>query len=87
MADFWVIEYKMVATEEFPDNPSTYTEMQHIAIDVDSIVSIEKYTTHTKGLDAYGFTMDNGHTYVGNRIKKATEDDVIEFMDTLPPKR
>ena len=86
MADFWVIGFKMVVTEEHPDNPSTYTDMQYVAIDVDSIVSVEKYTKRTKGSDGFGFAMDNGHTYVGNRIKKATEDDVLEFMDTLPSK-
>ena len=82
MADFWIIEYTKRLHEEGESN--TYeTHPQHVAVDVDSVVTIDK----TKSKSNHTFIVDTGWAYYGRILKKVTEDDVMAEMEKLPPAR
>ena len=77
MADFWIIEYTKRLHEEGESN--TYeTHPQHVAVDVDSVVTIDK----TKSKSNHTFIIDTGWAYYGRILKKVTEDDVMSEMDS-----
>ena len=77
MADFWIIEYSAKSNEDESGKRGKSVHLQHIAIDVDSIVTIEKTT----------FSVDTGWSYMGKILKKVTEDEVMAEMEKLPLKR
>ena len=82
MADFWIIEYTKRLHEE--GESDTYeTHPQHVAVDVDSVVTIDK----TKSKSNHTFIVDTGWAYYGRILKKVTEDDVMAEMEKLPPAR
>ena len=81
MADFWIIEYKVSKMVDDADSRVEHQVEQHIAVDVDSVVTIEKSDA---GVGKHIVHVDTGYTYHGNILKKVTEDDVIAEMDKLP---
>ena len=85
MADFWIIKYKtrILNDDGVPLGNANYDDIveQHIAVDVDSVVTIEK-SDAVKG--EHIISVDNGYTYHGKILKKVTEDEVIAEMDKLP---
>ena len=83
MADFWIIEYSAKSNEDESGKRGKSVHLQHIAIDVDSIVTIEK----TNYDDAHTFSVDTGWSYMGKILKKVTEDEVMAEMEKLPLKR
>lgn len=81
MADFWIIAYKKIFHEDEtkyrqPDN------IEHIAVDVDSVVTIEK--SGYGGVDKHIVHVDTGYTYHGTILKKVTEDEVVHEINKLP---
>ena len=82
MADYWIIEYtKRLHEDESETNK--YHHPQHVAVDVDSVVTIDK----TKSKSNHTFIVDTGWAYYGRILKKVTEDDVMAEMEKLPPAR
>ena len=80
MADFWIIEYKSSYDGE---TLHKHEHLQHIAIDVDSVVEIKKGNAD----DIHTFVLDNENAYNGKVLKKVTEDEVMDEMEKLPPAR
>ena len=81
MADFWIIEYTTRLHEE--GESTKYEHPQHAAVDVDSVVTIDK----TKSKSNHTFIVDTGWSYYGRILMKVTEDDVMAEMEKLPPAR
>ena len=81
MADFWIIEYK--SSKQVDEKLREWSNPQHIAIDVDSVVEIKK----SNDADIHTFVLDNENSYNGKVLKKVTEDEVMAEMEKLPPRR
>ena len=80
MADFWIIEYTKRLHEEGESN--TYeTHPHHVAVDVDSVVTIDK----TKSKSNHTFIVDTGWAYYGRILKRVTDKEVMDEMGKLPP--
>ena len=79
MADFWIIEYKeRIHEDDAPhDETHKFLEWQTCAIDIDSVVTIEK-STH--GVDYLWLEVDNGWKYLARILKEVTKDEVIAEM-------
>ena len=80
MADFLIIEYK--SSKQVDEKLREWSNPQHIAIDVDSVVEIKK----SNDADIHTFVLDNENGYIGKVLKKVTEDEVMAEMEKLPPK-
>ena len=82
MADFWIIEYKVSKMVDDADSRVAHQVEQHIAVDVDSVVTIEK--SGFGGVDTHIVHVDTGFTYHGTILKKVTEEEVVPEINKLP---
>ena len=77
------ISVKIKRLHEEGESNTYETHPQHGAVDVDSVVTIDK----TKSKSNHTFIVDTGWAYYGRILKKVTEDDVMAEMEKLPPAR
>tara|TARA_Y100000294_G_scaffold171303_1_gene184573 strand:+ start:261 stop:530 length:270 start_codon:yes stop_codon:yes gene_type:complete len=81
MADFFIIQYRSKHHEDKTKYRDCHPA-EHIAVDVDSVVTIEK--SGFGGVDTHIVHVDTGFTYHGTILKKVTEEEVVPEINKLP---
>ena len=97
MADFWIIDYKERFHEDEPDKLDIKKHPRCIAVDVDSVVTIEHCDTIIKDAPTVDYfdgekyqtewfliEVDNGWTYKAQVLSKVDDDQVLDTLVKAP---
>ena len=98
MADFWIIDYKERFHEDEPDKVDIKKHPRCIAVDVDSVVTIEHFDTIIKDaptemgyeegeknqFEWFLIEVDNGWTYKAIVLSKVDDNEVLDTLVKAP---